>query len=114
GGTTTVIWQSQSQAKKPCFALKKGRWAFATSPLHSAALIEAVSTHAGDIRYDQPVWGSYAAIMGDKNTNRVFAWNTVPALEAIHYGQDEHFTYISNRPLFVALAMSDGDSSLVQ
>lgn len=114
GGTTTVIWQSQSQAKKPCFALKKGRWAFATSPLHSAALIEAVSTHAGDIRYDQPVWGSYAAIMGDKNTNRVFAWNTVPALEAIHYGQDEHFTYISNRPLFIALAMSDGDSSRVQ
>ncbi|MTD90643.1 asparagine synthase-related protein [Corynebacterium hiratae] len=114
GGTTSVIWQSQSQAKKPCFALKKGRWAFATSPLHSASLIEAISTRAGDLRFEQPVWGSYAAIMGDKNTNRVFAWNTVPALEAIHYGQDAHFTYISNRPLFIALAMSDGDSSRVQ
>lgn len=114
GGTTTVIWQSQSQAKKPCFALKKGRWAFATNPLHSAALIEAVSTHVGDIHYEQPVWGSYAAIMGDKNTNRVFAWNTVPTLEAIHYGQDEYFTYISNRPLFIALAMCDGDSSRMQ
>lgn len=113
GGTTAVVWQTEAQQGKPCFAQKKGRWALATNPLHSGPLIDSISTHAGDIRYESPVWGSYAAITGDKSTNRVFAWNTVPTLEAIHYGQDDEFTYISNRPLFIALAMSDGNSSLV-
>ncbi|MGO1544835.1 MAG: hypothetical protein ACTHXA_10910 [Gulosibacter sp.] len=38
--------------------------------------------------------------------DRVVAWNTVPTLEAIFFGQDTDFFYISNRPLTIAICLA--------
>lgn len=111
---TLVHWIPKAQAANDSWALKKGRWCFSTSNGVSEQLIDSVSTGAGRIKFIQNVWGSFATILGDKNTNRILAWNTTPALEAIHYAEDEHFIYVSNRPLLIALAMHNGSKHLIQ
>lgn len=93
------------------FAMSKGRWAVSSSPDTATALLDSVRSRAGGLRYSTPVWGSYMAVLGDRSTDRLVAWNTVPTLEAVHYGVTDDLVVISNRPLLVALGMAGGDRS---
>lgn len=101
-----AMMQWYPEGDKDSFVMRKGRWAAATAPKTAARLLDGVSTAGGNIRMSEDAHGSYAAIRGDRSTDRVMAWNTVPTLEAIHYGQDRDFIYLSNRPLTIAIGLA--------
>ncbi|GAA3699949.1 hypothetical protein GCM10022377_11310 [Zhihengliuella alba] len=109
-----AVAQWTADGETDVFYTLKGRWAASSSPRTATPLWRAMSSGAGQLRYSEPVWGTYMAMIGDKSTERLFAWNTVPTVEAVHYAQDADYTYVSNRPLLIALAMNDGDLSRVQ
>lgn len=71
-------------------------------------LLVGLTRQAGRLRYSQPVWGMYACAYLERDANRFTAWNTSPALEGIHFGATDEFVAISNRPMLVALARSEG------
>ena len=84
--------------------VSKGKWALSTQRGTSASFVANVKPEAGKLRYSSPVWGSFAAVLGDRGTDRLYAWNTTPALETIHYARSDDFIAFSNRPLLAALA----------
>ncbi|SLN01437.1 MoeH5 [Corynebacterium xerosis] len=83
-------------------------WAVSTDQRTTMSLLHAMRLRGGALVYDSPAWGSYAATFGEKYSQRVWFWNTTPALEAIHFGADSEFVFVSNRPLLVALSLSHG------
>ena len=88
--------RSRSYAARRAGSPRRRRWA------------GAVRLRAGRLVYERPVWGHYAAVLVERWTGRVTAWNTVPAFEAVHWGKDGGHVYLSNRPLLVALALAGG------
>lgn len=88
------------------------RWTSATFPGIADGLLRSTGTFGHPLGMRTPVGGSYIALSG--NRREIFAWNTVPALEAVHYGEDAGYIYLSNRPLAVALAMARGVVDAVQ
>ncbi|WP_145990144.1 hypothetical protein [Brevibacterium ravenspurgense] len=96
------------------FAYSKGDWAIAAGYDCASKLVDSVHRVAGRVIYEKPVWGLYAAIRGNAYSGRITAWNTVPTIEAIYYGQTPRFTFVSNRPLLVALALSGGEAKAVE
>ena len=72
-----------------------------------------MARRGGEIVYTNPVWGSYTAIWGERYRDRVTLWNTIPALEAVHYTETEDYVFASNRPLLAAVARAEGESSSV-
>lgn len=109
-----VLAQWAADGDNDTFYARKGRWAASTSPQTAALLWRSMISASGQLRYSEPVWGTYMALIGDQSTERVFAWNTVPTVEAVHYAQDDDYTYVSNRPLLIALAMNDGDPGRIE
>lgn len=103
-GGTLMCWQPEGSGDS--FTIRKGRWAAATAPKTAARLLDGVHSSGGFIRYAEGTHGSFAAIKGDRSTDRVIAWNTAPTLEAIHYGQDADFVFVSNRPLTIAIGLA--------
>lgn len=77
----------------------------------AAALHRDVRLSGGRLQYVRPVWGSYVALRGERYMNRVVAWGTAPGLEAVHYGENSDYVFVSNRPLLVALALAEGHTS---
>ncbi|QCU78347.1 hypothetical protein E7744_09350 [Citricoccus sp. SGAir0253] len=86
-------------------------WSVSAGSPVSAQLLDSLYRHAGRLVYDLPVWGQYAAVFGERYLDRVTAWNTVPALEAIHYAVTDEYVFLGNRPLLVAMAMAAGARS---
>lgn len=110
-GAVLVEWRSTDQV----FVYRIGRrWVASTAPETGVSLIRSVRTPHGRVELDYPVWGSYMAIAGDYDSDRIVAWNTVPAIEAVHYAEDRDFLYISNRPMAIALAKSGGEPSRIE
>lgn len=107
-GGILVKFVPLAQQSLPFHRIRKGRWAVATSPNVVDDILTSVTSKTGRLRYKSPVWGSYATLIGDKGTDRVYGWATVPSLETLHYGQTEHFIVASNRPLLAALALNEG------
>lgn len=103
-GGVLLTWDPEGQAQP--LARKSGRWVACTAPGTVDRLIQGVETVGGSLRCSTEAYGSYAAIVGDRDTNRVVAWNTVPTLEAISFAEDDDFIYISNRPLAVAICVA--------
>ncbi|MCM1012852.1 asparagine synthase-related protein [Brevibacterium sp. XM4083] len=105
-GAVLTSWLADHEADN--FAMKKGRWSLTSSPNTASRLLDSIDSRAGSYRYTQEVWGTYMAIIGDRSTDRFYAWNTVPTLEAVHYGENSEYIFISNRPLLVALGLAGG------
>lgn len=83
-------------------------WAVSAGSRVTGDLVTRVRRIAGRLSYVRPVWGQYAAVFAERYMGRITAWNTVPALEAIHWGVSEEFVFVANRPLLVALALQSG------
>ena len=81
-------------------------WAMTAGHGVSEKLVKHVRPRGGSLQYAKPVWGHYAAIFGTHSRPQMFAWNTVPALEAIHWASTEDYIFVSNRPLLVAQCLS--------
>src|SRR5690625_2916919 len=64
-------------------------WSVSTAPNVSLRIIRSVDSSAGRLRLKNPVWGSYATIVGRYDSDRMFAWATVPGIEAIHYAYND-------------------------
>lgn len=109
GGAMLIEWPSTAARH----TRRRGfRWTSATFPGIADGLLRSTGTFGHPLGLRTPVGGSYMALSG--NRREIFAWNTVPALEAVHYGEDAGYIYLSNRPLAVALAMARGVVDAVQ
>lgn len=113
-GGILVKFVPTAQHSLPFHRVRKGRWTVATSPNVVDEILAHVTSKTGKLRYESPVWGSYATLVGDKGTDRVYGWTTVPSLETLHYGQTENFIAVSNRPLLAALALNEGSPHQIQ
>ncbi|MFJ2351664.1 hypothetical protein [Glutamicibacter sp. NPDC087673] len=88
------------------FVSKGDFWTISSDPSSSHNVHSNLRLIGGSLEYQQPVWGTYSAVFGDRYINRLFAWNTTPALEPIHYSSKFGFHFISNRPILIALALA--------
>lgn len=107
-----LCWEHENSPSR--YAAGKSKWAIHAGTYVGDRLITHMTRRAGQLVHERPVWGQYAAVVGSLHTDRVVAWNTSPALEAIHYAQDGENFYLSNRPLLLALALAAGSASNVQ
>lgn len=85
-----------------------GVWAVSSSTNVSQSIVDQITRRGGELHYLKPVWGHYTVVRAEMYLSQFQAWNTIPAIEAIHYSEDDNYIYISNRPLPIALAMSQG------
>ena len=108
-GAWVVQWHSKNGQDDDCFAIRRGKWAASSSNKTAQSLVDNLTSRAGSVRFDVPVWGSFAAVHGDKGSSRLLAWNTVPAVDPIYFGEDQGNFYISNRPVICKLAMAQRD-----
>ncbi|AKF26414.1 hypothetical protein YH66_02020 [[Brevibacterium] flavum] len=119
------VFISEDGKSPSFFVLKKERdtdpvsflgsnWCVTAGVCDSAALVKSLTHRAGRLYYNEPVWGSYAAVFAEQSESRVSAWNTIPGTETVYYGQNQKAVFISNRPLLVSLALSDGVRDAVQ
>lgn len=108
-GTASIgVWKRQSESNR--IVTKKDWWAHSSGQDVSEFLLEKVARRGGGVVYTNPVWGSYTAIWGERYRDRVTLWNTIPALEAVHYAETEDYVFASNRPLLAAVARADGEA----
>lgn len=105
-GTWVAQWRASSKRDADTFAVNGGRWACSSANRTASRLAKNLGSKAGSLQFDDPVWGSFAAVHGDQGSNRVVAWNTVPAVDPIYFCQDEDYFYISNRPVISKLAQA--------
>lgn len=112
GLAAVLTWRRRGEAQMP--VAQGDYWCVSAGSDVDAALRASVRRRAGRLVYDQPVWGQYATVFGERYVDRMTAWNTVPALEAIHWAETPEFVYVSNRPLLAALAGVSGARSAVQ
>ncbi|WP_440464613.1 hypothetical protein [Psychrobacter sp. ASPA161_6] len=85
-----------------------GVWAISSSTNVSKNIAEQTTRRGGELQYLKPIWGHYTVTRAELYLSQFQAWNTVPAIESIHYAEDDNYIYVSNRPLPIALAMSKG------
>ena len=105
-GGVLVTWQSGSRYQNP--DIKSGVWTACSNAALSGKIRTGISTRSGRLSVDPSIGGSYMAIWGNKGSDRVFAWSTPPAIEPVYFASDKDWIYISNRPLPIAIAMTDG------
>lgn len=91
-----------------------GVWAVSSSVNTSQSIVENMARRGGKLNYLEPVWGHYTVVRAEMYLSQFQAWNTVPAIEAIHYSEDNDYIYISNRPLPIALAMNQAITKEIQ
>lgn len=111
-GTKILAYCPDSFPLSDYFTMFKGKWALSTQRGTSSALVANVNSKLGRLEYSSPVWGSFAAVLGDRGTDRLYSWNTVPALETVHCAQTKEFVAFSNRPLLAALASRETEATL--
>lgn len=90
---------------------KSGVWVASTTPPLNQKIKDGTSHSIHGLEIDPAVGGSYMAIRGNLGSDRIWAWSTPPAVEPVYYGQTDSHTYVSNRPLPVAMAIYGGDTS---
>ncbi len=93
---------------------QEGIWTVSSSMNVSKSVIDNVSRRGGRLQYINPVWGHYTVLRAEYHMNQFQAWNTIPALEAINFAEDNNFIYISNMPLAIALAIAKGETRKIQ
>ena len=108
-GTWLAQWTAANGNDDGIFALEGGKWAASTANKTAHDLMKKIRSRAGSIYFSEPVWGSFAAVHGDRGSSRIIAWNTVPSIDPIYFGEDEDYFYISNRPVMCKLAMARKD-----
>ena len=111
GTASVAVWKRANETNQ--VVAKKDWWAHSSGQDVSDLLLGNVARRAGKVVYSNPVWGSYTAIWGERYRDRVVLWNTVPALEAVHFAETEEYVFASNRPLLAALARVGGRASLL-
>lgn len=111
-GGRILLWKTSRE--EGCFSIRRGRWFLTSTANIAPQLQESIATTPPGLRYKQPVWGRFMAGIGDRTTDRQYFWNTVPTHEAVHYGVDDNFITVSNRPLLCALTMAQGIPAHIQ
>jgi len=81
-------------------------WAITGGHQVAAELVKNVRPVGGLLAYTRPVWGHYATIFGTSNRSQIYAWNTTPALEPIHWAATDEYVIISNRQLLAAFCLA--------
>ena len=104
-----VVWNRTEDSEAGSYWSSGDRWVATAGQQVAQSIHSYVALAGGSLRYTRPVWGSYAAVLGERYTDRITAWSTAPALEAIHYGENSRYVFISNRPIIAALGRVNGD-----
>ncbi|QNE89951.1 hypothetical protein H0194_02655 [Corynebacterium incognita] len=111
GRASVLVWKRERETNS--VQIKKDWWALSAGQDVAMELIDSVSRIAGTLQYAEPVWGSYVAAFGERHRDRVTLWGTVPAMETAHFGENQDYVFVSNRPMLAALAIANGDVSKV-
>lgn len=106
-----AIWDRQGESGDGSYCSAGDRWVASSGHKVAQSIHRDVVLAGGRLRYVDPVWGSYAVVVGERYTDRITAWNTAPALESIHYGENTDYVFISNRPILAALARAHGNTN---
>lgn len=114
GGASASILVWKRTAEQNSVQTKKDWWAFTAGQDASEEILQKVARRGTALEYVEPVWGSYLSIFGERYVDCVTVWNTIPALETAHFAETDEFTFVSNRPLFVAMALAGGDVSKIE
>lgn len=114
GGASASILVWKRTAEQNSVQTKKDWWAFTAGQDASEEILQKVARRGAALEYVEPVWGSYLSIFGERYVDCVTVWNTIPALETAHFAETDEFTFVSNRPLFVAMALAGGDVSKIE
>lgn len=109
GSAAIAVWKRSIEPNR--VVAKKDWWAHSSGQDVADPLLRSISRRGGRITYSTPVWGSYTAVWGERYRDRVTLWNTIPALEAVHYTETQEYVFASNRPLLAELARIGGDTS---
>ncbi|WP_133064796.1 hypothetical protein [Corynebacterium hadale] len=109
GTVSIAVWKRSIESNR--VVAKKDWWSHSSGQDVAEALLRSICRRGGKIAYSTPVWGSYTAIWGERYRDRVTLWNTIPALEAVHYTENQNYVFASNRPLLAELARVNGDTS---
>lgn len=109
---TVVILNWPREGEGDQYQNKGDNWAISAGHNVTTQILESMVRRGGQLKYCQPVWGHYCVVYGDKYMDQLVAWNTTPALEAIHYAQDDQFIYISNKPLLIGIALAKGEKDI--
>lgn len=105
-----ILWDRVDPNSLFCCSEEQNVWTVSSSMNVSESILHNVSRRGGDLQYINPVWGHYTVLRAEYHMNQFQAWNTIPALEAINFAEDDNFVYVSNMPLTIALAMAEGDA----
>lgn len=108
----TVVWSRALGADS--YHRAEGHWAVSGGTPVAGRIVRDVRRIGGRLTYTVPVWGMYACVFSESEAGTVTAWNTAPALEAIHYAVTTEYVFISNRPLAVAYALAVSRGAEVQ
>lgn len=105
-GSDVHVLHWQRKLLQGSFRRSGNYWAISAGHQVSDELLNSVRPRGGTLEYVSPVWGHYSTVFGTSTPSQVFAWNTTPALEAVHWAATEDYVLVSNRPLLVALFLS--------
>lgn len=99
-----LYWQREDTQDAVCTS--QDYWAISAGHQVANKLLRSVRPRGGKLEYTSPVWGHYSTVFGMHNQSQVHAWNTVPAIEAVHWAANEDYVVITNRPLLAALYLA--------
>lgn len=110
-GFLGLVWESSGT--RSSLVREGGRVVLSSDPVSASDLAADVHRVGGRLVYSRPVWGSYSAVLYERNEQRLTAWGTSPSLETIYYGERDGKAYFSNRAILVAEAMKSNRQGLV-
>lgn len=114
GGASASILVWKRTSEQNSVQTKKDWWAFTAGQDVAEEILQEVARRGKALEYVEPVWGSYLSVFGERYVDCVTVWNTIPALETAHFAETDEFTFVSNRPLLVAMALAGGDVSKIE
>lgn len=104
-----LIWNRKNSA--PSLASNGKYWAISSGHQVASKLIDNVRPLGNSLVYSQPVWGNYATVWGVHDKSHIYAWNTSPALESVHWGSTSDYIVMSNRPLLAAFYLAHAQAN---
>lgn len=113
-GASDIVAMTWDKPGENSYALKKGLWSVTAGVGSATELVESMVRRAGRLLYREPVWGSYASVLVERDLDRLTAWQTSPSIEVIYYGQTPSHTFVGSRPFLVALALTAGSVEAVE
>lgn len=105
-GGAVACWDAPNEIHSG-ISIRKGVWVTSTMPAVSRKIRDSIRSEIGHLSYAEDVEGPFAAIWGNKGSDRVLAWSSPPAIEPVFYSTTDQHVILSNRLILTAAAAND-------